>query len=334
MQYVNLGNAAVKVSQLCLGCMSFGHVTDEKEADRIVRHALDLGVNFFDTAASYTEGKSEQYLGRAIANVRDQVVISTKFGCRQEIGEGINDRDSSRYHVIQAVETSLKRLGTDRIDLYILHMPHRRMNLEETLMALDHLVQQGKVLYIGCSNLPAWLVCKSLWISDVMKLSSFVCIQSVYNLIERGIEVETLPLCHAEGLGVMAYRALCRGILAGRYLPSEIEAGNAKGREWTEKFSAGLHKLENFAHAHGKTMAQAAIAWIITHPVVTCTIVGATRPQELDELVAALDWHLSVDDREELSSVFGTEMTEYDLGVHAPWRKAYDLLWRASDPWK
>ncbi len=326
MKYVNLGKTALKVSRLCFGAMSFGYVTDENEAERLVKHALDLGVNFFDTAAAYTEGKSEEYLGRALAGMRDQVVISTKFGCRQEIGTGVNDRDSSRYHIIRAVETSLRRLGTDRIDLYIVHMPHRGMNLQETLTALDDLVHQGKVLYIGCSNFPAWLLCKSLWISDVSKLASFVVVQSVYNLIERGIEVETLPLCHAHGIGVMAYRGLCRGILAGSYLDSGIESANDKGRAWAERFRGALKELDGYAKAHGRTMAQAAIAWTVSHPVVTCPIVGPTREEELDQLVEAVQWELDPQEREALSSAFGTEMTEYELGVHAPWRRSFELL--------
>ena len=285
MKYVNLGKTALKVSKLCFGAMSFGYVNDEDESERLVKHALDLGVNFFDTAAAYTDGKSEEYLGRALAGVRDQVVISTKFSCRQEIGTGVNDKDSSRYHIVRAVETSLRRLGTDRIDLYIMHMPHHGMNLEETLAALDDLVHQGKVLYIGCSNFPAWLLCKSLWISDVNKLASFVVLQSAYNLIERGIEVETLPLCHANGIGVMAYRGLCRGILAGSYLDSGIESTNDKGMAWVQRFSGALKELESFAKSNSKTMAQAAIAWTVSHPVVTCPIVGPTREQELDGLV-------------------------------------------------
>ena len=325
MQYVNLGKSPLLVSKLCFGSMSFGYVTDETEAEKLVNKALDLGVNFFDTAAAYTDGKSEEYLGKALARVRDQVVISSKFGCRQEIGDGINDKNSSRYHIVRAVETSLKRLGTDRIDLYIMHMPHNGMYLEETLSALDMLVRQGKVLYTGCSNFPAWLLCKSLWISDVKNLISFSVLQSVYNLIERGVEMETLPLCHSEGVGVMAYRGLCRGILAGNYLTAG-GSFDEKGAAFAQKCAHGLKKLEEFAKVHGKTMAQAAIAWTVSHPVITCPIVGPTKENELTELAEAVEWQLTPEDRDILSEAFGTEVAENDLGVHAPWRKSYELL--------
>ena len=327
MNYINLGKSPLKVSKLCFGAMSFGYANDESESTQLVNRALDLGVNFFDTAAAYTDGKSEEYLGRALKNVRDQVVISTKFGCRQENGTGVNDRDSSRYHIIRAVETSLKRLGTDRIDLYIMHMPHNEMNLEETLSALDDLVHQGKVLYIGCSNFPAWLLCKSLWISDVKKLASFSVLQSVYNLIERGIEMEVLPLCHSEGVGVMAYRGLCRGILAGNYLDSGEEV-NSKAESLTEQYACGLTKLEELAERHNKSMAQTAIAWTMSHPAITCPIVGATRVNELDELAEAVEWQMSPEEWCALSDAFGTEMVENQIGVHAAWRTSFELLQR------
>lgn len=326
MRYTNLGRSPLKVSKLCFGAMSFGYVTDEQEAERLVRHALDLGINFFDTAAAYTDGKSEQYLGKALKGVRDQVVISTKFGCRVENGDGINDRNSSRYHIMQAVETSLKRMGTDHIDLYIIHMAHPGMDLEETLTAMDDLVHQGKVRYLGVSNFPAWLLCKSLWMSDINRLSSFRCLQSVYNLVERGIEVETLPLCDAEGLGVMAYRGLCRGLLAGQYLDVGNSDGNAKLDRWAAQLRPSLDTLKGFAESRGKQMAQAAIAWTTSHPTVTCAIVGPTKTRELDELAEAVEWQLDPVDRQMLADAFPTAMTEYDLGVHSAWRTSYDLL--------
>ncbi len=326
MIYQNLGKSVLKVSKLCFGAMSFGYTTNCSDAELLVKRAMDLGVNFFDTAVAYTDGKSEEYLGKALKGVRDEVVISTKFGCRAEISDGVNDRDSSRYHIVRSIETSLKRLNTDRIDVYFIHMPHLRMNLDETLSALDMLVRQGKVLYIGCSNFPAWLTCKSLWVSDLRNLASFVCIQSVYNLIERGIEVETLPLCHAQGLGVMAYRGLCRGILAGNYLSSCNDACDAKAKDWLMRYSAGLEKLKMFSESHGRTCAQAALAWTLSHPSITCSIVGPTREEELDELVEATEWKLSSEERKELSDAFGTAMEENDLGVHSTWRTSYELL--------
>ena len=326
MKYANLGKSPLLVSRLCFGTMSFGYVNDAAESERLVGTALDLGVNFFDTAVAYTDGQSEEFLGRALANVRDEVVIATKFGCRQEIGQGVNDRNSSRYHIIRAIETSLKRLGTDHIDLYIMHMPHVGMNLEETLAALDDLVRQGKVLYIGCSNFPAWLLCKSLWISDVKRLESFTVLQSVYNLIERGVEVEVLPLCKAEGIGVMAYRGLCRGILAGGYLESGLADADEKGRQLAERYSAGTAYLRQFAEKNGKTMAQAAVAWSLAQPAITSTVIGATRQDELRELAEAVDWELSEDECIGLREAFPVEGIENQIGVHAQWRTRLDLL--------
>jgi aryl-alcohol dehydrogenase-like predicted oxidoreductase len=324
--YTNLGKSPLMVSKLCFGTMSFGYVNDAEESERLVKTALDLGINFFDTAVAYTNGQSEEFLGKAISGVRDQVVIATKFGCRQEIGEGVNDRNSSRYHIRQAVETSLRRLRTDRIDLYLVHMPHPGMNLEETLETLDDLVRQGKVLYIGCSNFPAWLLCKSLWISDVKRLRSFVVLQSVYNLIERGIEIEIAPLCKAEGIGIMAYRGLCRGILAGHYLESGLAQADDAGKELAELYSSGIASLKKFAGDHGKTTAQAAIAWTLAQPGITCSVVGPTRVHELEELASAVDWELTPDQSSDIKSAFPVPNAEHQIGVHAQWRTRLDLL--------
>ena len=326
MKYTNLGKSPLMVSRLCFGTMSFGYANDAEESERLVKTALDLGVNFFDTAVAYTEGKSEEFLGKAVSGVRDQVVIATKFGCRQEIGEGINDRNSSRYHIRQAVESSLRRLRTDRIDVYIMHMPHAGMNLEETLLTLDDLVRQGKVLYIGCSNFPAWLLCKSLWISDSRRLHSFVVLQSVYNLIERGIEVEIMPLCKAEGVGIMAYRGLCRGVLAGRYFESGLPDADEKGERLARLYSDGTAFLRNFAEARGRTMAQAAVAWTLAQPAITCTVVGPTSVEEIEELARAVDWELGQDEVSDLRSAFPVPDTEHQIGVHAQWRTRFDLL--------
>jgi aryl-alcohol dehydrogenase-like predicted oxidoreductase len=286
---------------------------------------MDLGINFFDTAVAYTDGQSEEFLGRAVKRVRDQVILCTKFGSRQEIGTGINDRDSSRYHLVRALETSLRRLQTDYVDLYLLHMPHPGMNLEETLSALAGVVRQGKVLYVGCSNFPAWLLCKSLWISDVRGLCSFGTLQSAYNLIERGVELEILPLCHAEGIAFMAYRGLCRGILAGQYLESGGDA-DERALRLEHKHADGLQKLRDFAAATGRTAAQVAIAWLLAHPAVTCAVAGPTREEELEELSAAVDRELTADERDALSAAFPVMIEDDQIGVHAAWRTRLDLL--------
>ncbi len=325
MTYAHLGRSPLKVSRLCFGTMSFGAVNDAGESERLVRRAIDLGVNFFDTAVAYTDGRSEEFLGRAVRSVRDQVVLCTKFGSREEIGKGVNDRDSSRYHIVRALETSLRRLQTDYIDIYLMHMPHAGMNLEETLSALDHLVRQGKVLYVGCSNFPAWLLCKARWVSDVRGLASFCVLQSVYNLIERGVELEVLPLCHSEGVGFMAYRGLCRGILAGEYLESGGEA-DVRAAALQRRHAAGLERLREFASASGRTPAAAAIAWLLAHPAVTCAVAGPTREEELEELCRAAEQPLAPEEREALSEAFPVALEDEQIGVHAGWRTRLDLL--------
>ena len=325
MNYIGFGKTALKVSEFCLGTMSFGDRTDAAQADRVVRQAVDMGVNFFDTANAYNDGKSEEYLGHALAGVRDRVVVASKAGSLRDAGDGVNDQGSSRYHIMQAVETSLKRLDTDRIDIYMVHMPHPHMNLEETLHALDDLITQGKILYAGCSNFPAWLLCKSLWVSDVRKLTSFVCLQSVYNLIERGIEVEILPLCHAEGLAVMAYRPMAAGVLSGRYSPGSIPADYPHW-ESVQRFAAGIERLVEFAASRNMTPAQAALAWVKSHPAITCPIVGIESADQLESASQAFGWNMTQDERDELAGFFGAEMTEYQIGVHAKWRTSFDLL--------
>jgi len=330
MKFVNLGKSSLKVSEMCLGTMTFGNKTDQAESKRIVYKSLDSGINFFDTANAYNEGKSEIYLGKAIAGIRRKVVIATKVGSPRD--SGVNNKGSSRHHIIKTVEISLKRLGTDYIDLYQIHMPHPGMNLSETLSALDCLIKQGKVLDIGCSNFPAWLLCKSLWISDIKKLASFISLQSVYNLIERGIEVEILPLCHAEGLSVLTYRPLCAGILTGKYISDrslqkrKSQAQDEKFKEWIKKFNNSVKKLIKFASIRGYTAAQAVISWVRSHPAVTCPVVGITSADQLNELAGAFEWSITAEERKEISSYFETEMVEYDLGVHAGWRKSFDLL--------
>lgn len=324
MNYVNFGKTALKVSEFCIGTMSFGGRTDAGEAHRVVKRAFDMGVNFFDTANAYNDGKSEEYLGRALAGIRDKVVIATKVGSLRDTGDGVNDEGSSRYHIMRAVETSLRRLNTDRIDIYLVHMPHPQMNLDETLRALDDLTTQGKILYAGCSNFPAWLLCKSLWVSDIRRLTSFVCLQSVYNLIERGVEVEILPLCSAEGLAVMAYRPMCAGVLAGRYTPGNIPSDYPHGA-WVERFSGGIERLARFAELRGLTPAQVALAWVRSHPAITCPIVGIERADELGRAQAALSWLMTPEERDELAGFFDAEMTEYQVGVHAKWRTSFEL---------
>jgi len=206
MQYRNMGRTGLKVSVMCLGTMVYGNQVSEAEAINIIERALSAGVNFLDTADVYIEGRSEEVVGKALKGKRHSVVLATKVANRT--GPGANDTGLSRKHIMKGIEDSLRRLETDYIDLYYVHLPDYGTPIEETLRTLDDLVHQGKVRYIGCSNFRAWQLCKALWVSDLHNLARFDCIQPPYNLLTRDIEYELLPLCASEGVGVCVYNPL------------------------------------------------------------------------------------------------------------------------------
>ena len=309
MKYRNMGRTGLKVSAICLGTMVFGDQVNEETARAIVDTCWEAGVNFFDTADVYVQGRSEEVLGRLLKGRRHQAVIATKV--QGVMGQGPNDRGLSRAHIMQAVEASLRRLQTDYIDLYQPHWPDYDTPLEETLRALDDLVRQGKVRYIGCSNYPAWYLCKSLWISDVRNLARFDCAQPRYNLLDRAIEEELLPLCAEEGIGVIPYNPLAGGFLTGKYRrgeppPEGTRFGRRKDlyvpRYWHDPNFDAVEKLVDAAQQHGKTPAQLALAWLLHNPVITAPIVGASRPSQLEETLQAVDMTLS---EEELAACDG-----------------------------
>ncbi len=300
MEYRSLGRAGVKVSQICLGAMMFGGATNEEDSIRIIERGLDAGINFFDTANVYNQGESERILGKAIRAVRDEVVIATKV--RGAMGEGVNQSGTSRYHIMTQIEASLKRLGTDRIDLYYLHSPDATTPIEESLRALDDCVRQGKVRYIGCSNFHAWRVCEALWVSDRMNLEKFVCVQPLYNIVNRDIEVELLPFCSAHGVGVVSYSPLARGVLSGKYLPGQPPPPGSRAdrkdrrmlqTELREESYEGAQKLKPLAGAHGKTVTQFALAWVLANPIITSVIVGPRTMEQLEDNLGCLDWVLT-----------------------------------------
>ena len=287
MDYRTLGRAGVKVSPLCLGCMNFGGRTDEKETIRIVREALDAGINFIDTADVYSHGVSEQYVGKAISDRRDSVVLATKVNGK--MGDGPNDAGNSRYHIIRGVEASLKRLKTDRIDLYQLHRPDYDTPIDEQLSALTDLVRQGKVLYIGTSTFPAWELCEALWTADRRQFERPVCEQPPYNIMMRGIERELLPLCRRHGMAVIPWSPLLGGWLAGKYRKgAQPPAGSrADYHKWSLETDESLRRLEiveklvPLAEKVGVTLSQFSLAWLLSDPVVTAPIIG---PRTLDHL--------------------------------------------------
>ncbi|MDE0298447.1 MAG: aldo/keto reductase [Candidatus Poribacteria bacterium] len=305
MEFKSLGCAGVKVSRICLGAMMFGGPTDESDSIRIIHRALDAGVNFIDTANVYNGGESERIVGKAVHTVRDEVVIATKV-CGP-MADGPNQSGSSRYHIMHEVEESLRRLGTDRIDLYYLHRPDPTTPIEESLRALDDCVKQGKVRYIACSNFHAWRVCEGLSVSEQMNLERFACVQPLYNIVNRDIEVELLPLCREHGIGVVPYSPLARGVLSGKYRqgkspPEGSRAARRDGRllqtELREESYEVARQLVPLAEAHNKTLTQFALAWVLANPIVTSVIIGPRTIQQVDDNLGCLDCVLSDPDEE------------------------------------
>lgn len=313
MRIKNLGQTGLKVSEICLGTMTFGGQADEQTSHAIIDRALDAGVNFVDTADVYpapgspeTAGRTEEVIGRWLPGKRDRVVLATK--CRSRVGPGPNDEGLSRKHIMAAIDTSLRRLQTDYVDLYQVHWPDGETPLEETLRALDDLVRSGKVRYIGCSNFEAWRLCKALWTSDRLNLARFDSVQPHYNLIYRPVERELLPLCLDQGIGVIAYSPLGGGLLTGKYRRGQPPPEGARFGLWgrerlNDRILARAERVTEIAGRVGATPAQVSLAWLLQQPALTSAIVGATRPDHLDESLAAVDLELDAATTEELSRI-------------------------------
>ena len=313
MQYKKLGRTGLKVSTIGIGTMFFGTQVNEDEAIKILDVAFEKGINLFDTANAYTGGLSEEIVGKALQNKRHSIVLATKVGHKQ--GPGPNDFGLSREHVMLAVENSLKRLGTDYIDIYYAHTPDYSTPIEETLRAFDNLVQQGKVRYIACSNIRAWQLIKSLWVSDKCNLARFDCIQSVYNLLTRDIEYELLPCCEGEGIGVTVFNPLAAGLLTGKYDPNKPPPpDNRFGRERTGErerdlywspvnFQAVAH-LKKIADAHNRNMVQFSLAWIINNPLISSAIAGFSSAKQLEENLGAVDIKLTAEENKACDEVW------------------------------
>lgn len=300
MEYSNLGSAGVKVSPLCLGTMMFGGQTSEADSIRIMHKALDAGVNFFDSADIYNAGESEKVVGKAIADRRDKVVLATKG--RQPMGDGPNDQGASRVHMLRAVDDSLRRLKTDYIDLYYTHTPDYETPIEETLRAMDDMVRAGKVHYIGCSNFRAWRLAEALWTSDAAGLQRFSCVQPLYNIVNRDVEVELLPLCEEYGIGVVSYSPLARGILTGKYkLGKSFPEGSRASRndprmQQAELRDASLEiaeKISDHCQERGMRPSQFALAWCLANPLVTSVIFGPRTMEQFDDNMGSLDLEIS-----------------------------------------
>jgi len=296
METRNLGRTGLKVSPLCLGCMMFGDVTPEEESLDIIQAALDAGVNFLDTADKYGAGASERVVGKALAGRRDSVVLATKVGLQVD-GTGPNASGTSRKHLREAVEASLRRLGTDYLDLYYLHTRDSSTPLEESLAALDDLVRAGKVLYVGVSNFRAWQVTRSFGIQELNGWDRLAAVQPLYNLANRDAEVELLPACAALGVGVCAYSPLARGVLTGKYRagqepPPDSRAGRGNVRlmqtEYREANFALAEEIGKLAAEHGCTPSQLALAWVMANRLVTAPLIGPRTMAQLQDNLGAL----------------------------------------------
>lgn len=302
MQYRSLGKTGIKVSTLCLGTGEYGNQVEGKEAERIMSSAIAAGVNFFDTADAYAEGRSEEIIGRALKGKRNSIVLATKVGRITEPGpRGFN---LSRGYIMKGVENSLRRLQTDYIDAYYVHSPDPNTPIQETLRALDDLVRQGKVLYIGCDDFRAWQLCKALWVSDHDNLARFDCIELPYNLITRDIETELLPLCASEGVGVCVFNPLAGGLLTGKHDPDKPPAEGTRftlkhvgqmyrERYWSPTNFDAVARLKNIADEYGHSLTQLALAWAIQNETITSAVCGASSLKQVEENVVAIETKLS-----------------------------------------
>ncbi len=301
MEYRRLGRTGVWVSEIALGCAHLGSKpADEREAIKLVHRAIDLGINLIDTANIYVGGRSEEIVGKALKGIRHQVVLATKV--RGRMGGGKNDEGLSRYHIVRQVEASLRRLQTDYIDLYQVHWWDENTPLDETLRALDDLVRQGKVLYIGCSNFAAWQLCKSLWLSDKNNWARFETNQVRYSLLDRSIESELVPLCESESVGILAYSPMGGGFLAKDPMPENppvVWARSHRDRQSesvTERERRIWQTVKQLAQKYGRPMSHIALAWVLRLPVVSVAIVGASDIAQLEENASASGLRLEDED--------------------------------------
>jgi 1-deoxyxylulose-5-phosphate synthase len=304
MDYRLLGRTGVRVSPLCLGTMNFGGATNEADSIAIIHAALEAGINFVDTANVYNSGQSEVAVGKALRDRREKVVLATKVHFK--MGDGPNEEGNSRLHILKACDDSLRRLQTDYIDLYQIHRPGMEIPVDETLGALTDLVRAGKVRYVGCSTHPAWLVMEALAVSERLHLARYVSEQPPYNLLDRRIENELIPLALRYQLAIMPWAPLAQGVLAGRYqkdqpYDADSRAGRMPGSIYAERVtSRGVEagtRFSEVAQYFGKAPGQLALAWCKDQPGVTAPIIGPRTIEQLQQLLPVLDMQLSDDER-------------------------------------
>ncbi|MFH1651139.1 MAG: aldo/keto reductase [Chloroflexota bacterium] len=310
MEYRKLGNSGLKITEIGLGCNTFGNKTDEATAKAIVDLALEKGINFLDTAELYARGRSEEMVGKALKGRRSRVILATKFAHMH--GLQPHEAGGSRDYIMKAVERSLGRLDTDYIDLYYFHFPDANTPIEETLRAMDDLVRSGKVRYIGCSNFAAWQLAGAVWTSRSLNLHSFIAVQSRYNLLDRSIEAELVPCCQTYGVGVIPWGPLAAGFLTGKYpppgkpIPETMRLSRSQSiydDVITPENYAKLTRLEAYAKERGHRIGELAVAWLLAHPWLGSVIAGAVNPEQLSENIKGADWKLTAEELTEVNSL-------------------------------
>ncbi len=317
MDYRILGRTGVKVSSLCFGTMSFGDIADEAESARMFHRCREVGINFFDCANTYAGGRSEEILGELIADCRDEIVLTTKAVSRT--GDDINQGGASRRHIQIAVEDSLRRLNTDRIDVYFLHHYDAETPIEESLRTLDDLARQGKILYPAVSNWAAWQVMKAQGIAEHKGLARIECLQPMYNLVKRQAEVEILPMAENEEIGVIPYSPLGGGLLTGKYAADGradagrlIENSMYSKRYGLADYYQSAADFSAHARERGLQPATLAVAWVMAHPAVTAPIIGARNLAQLESSLAALDVAMTPEWYAEISALSPTPPPAHD----------------------
>lgn len=327
MEYRNLGRTGVKVSPLCLGCMMFGGRTDADDSRDIIDRAIDAGINFIDTANVYSRGESEKVTGEALKRNghRESVVLATKV--HGSMGDGPNDRGNSRRHIIEQCEASLRRLQTDWIDLYQIHRPQSDIPIDETLRALDDLIRTGRVRYAGTSTFAAWQCVESQRVSRDMGLNRFVTEQPPYNILDRRIERELIPMARTCGYGLIPWSPLAGGLLTGKYKRGEKapEGSRFSGKEDSDRYNDSIFSvtegLEPMVEEKGCTMAQFALAWCMNQPGITSPIIGPRTTGQLEDNLGALNVKVTSEDRETVDALVApgrmvSPFYEADFGPH------------------
>ncbi|MBI4310698.1 MAG: aldo/keto reductase [Chloroflexi bacterium] len=308
MEYRRLGNSGLEVSAVGLGTNNFGGRTDYAATEMVIKQTIECGINMIDTSNSYSAGKSEEFIGKAIKGNRDKVIIATKVA--SAMAQGPNQRGASRKHILAEIEKSLKRLDTDYVDLYQVHFPDPATPIEETMRTLDDLVRAGKVRYIGCSNFASWQIAQAMETAKALHLEPFVSDQPEYSMLRRDVDREVVPCCRAYGLGILPFYPLASGFLTGKYKRGQAApagtrlAGSRQAANLLTNANFDvLEQLENFAAERGHSMVDLAFAWLLANPVVSSVIAGATKPEQVTENARTCEWRLTPDDMKALDPV-------------------------------